>query len=222
MNKELVVVDKPKSSASEAIRTLRTNLQFTFVDENIKSFMITSSMPGEGKSFISANLAAAFGLIDFKVLIADCDLRRGRLHNIFNVENKKGLSNLLLDDIKNYKKYITKTNVENVSLITGGIIPPNPSELLGSDKNKELFKILKENYDLVILDCPPVNGLTDSLVLTTLVDEVVLVSSVGKTPSELLNESKKSLEATGAKIAGVVVNNVEAKKNNYYYGKYYE
>ena len=220
MNKDLIVLSKPKSAASEAIRILRTNLQFSFIDDKFKTLMITSSMPGEGKSFISANLGSAFGMIDFKVLIIDCDLRKGRQNKIFNLSNENGLSNLLLDNIKNYKKYINKTEIDNLSIITSGLVPPNPSEILGSDKFKELLEILKKEYDLIILDCPPLNSITDSLVLATVVDQAIIVSAYKKTPMELLISSKKALIASNVKIAGIVINNMPKNGSSYYYKKY--
>ena len=220
MNKELTVLKNPKSATSEAIRILRTNLQFSFIDDSFKTLMITSSMPGEGKSFISANLASAFGMIDFKVLLIDCDLRKGRQDKIFNLTKTKGLSNLLLDDIDNYKKYIYKTDAENVHVLPSGVIPPNPSEILGSDKFKDLLKTLKKEYDLIILDCPPLNAITDSLVLAKLADQAVIVSAYKKTPIDLLVSSKKALEASNIKIAGVVLNKMERHGNSYYYNKY--
>ncbi len=219
--KDLVIFDKPKSSVSEAIRTLRTNVQFTFVNNDVKTIIITSSVPGEGKSFISANLSAAFALNNLKVLLIDCDLRKGRQNGIFDIKDEKGLSNLLIDDINNYKNYIHKTKVENLWVIPAGIIPPNPSELLGSDKNKELLEILKKEYDLIILDCPPVNAVTDSLVLATLADEAIIVSRYKKTPIDLLQTTKKALETSEIKIAGIVMNRMERTKDKYYYNKYY-
>lgn len=219
--KDLIIFEKPKSSVSEAIRTLRTNVQFTFVNNDVKTIIVTSSVPGEGKSFISANLSAAFALNNLKVLLIDCDLRKGRQNNIFDIKEEKGLSNLLIDDIKNYKKYIHKTKVENLWVIPAGIIPPNPSELLGSEKNKELLEILKKEYDLVILDCPPVNAVTDSLVLATLADEAIIVSRYKKTPIDLLQSTKKALETSEIKIAGIVMNRMEKTKDKYYYNKYY-
>lgn len=222
MSKELVIVSKPKGAASEAIRTLRTNLQFTFVDNDVKVVLVTSSIPGEGKSFISANLSGAFALSNMKVLLIDCDLRKGRQNKIFDIKEEKGLSNLLLDDIKNYKKYVHKTEVDNLFVLPGGIVPPNPSELLASDKNQDLLNLLKKEYDLIILDCPPVNAVADALVLATLADEVVIVSAYKKTPMDLLVTTKKLLENSGAKIAGVVVNQMKQNKNKYYYNKYYK
>lgn len=222
MSKELVIVSKPKGAASEAIRTLRTNLQFTFIDNDVKVILVTSSIPGEGKSFISANLSGAFALSNMKVLLIDCDLRKGRQDKIFDIKEEKGLSNLLLDDIKNYKKYIHKTEIENLFVLPGGIVPPNPSELLISDKNMDLLNLMRKDYDLIILDCPPVNAVTDALALSKLADEVVIVSAYKKTPVDLLIATKKLLENSGAKIAGVVVNQMRKTKNKYYYNKYYK
>ncbi len=222
MYSELVLNNEPKAVISETIRTLRTNLQFASVDKELHTILITSSMPGEGKSFIAANLAVAFAQSGTKVLLVDCDIRKGRQHYIFGSHNKNGLSNLLLEDIKNkYMEYINETKINNLSVMFRGMTPPNPSELLASDKNKELIKILKQNYDIIIFDSAPINaGLTDSLIMSTLVDGVVIVSACKDTPINLLNNTKKSLQNVNANILGVVLNraNGGAKK---YYGHYY-
>ena len=193
MNNELIVANNPKSGVAEAIKTIRTNLLFSSVDEPVKSILMTSSMSGEGKSFVSANLAVAFAQTGVKVLIVDCDLRRGRQHKIFNIDNEQGLSNLLLDDVdKNYKKYIKKTGYENIYVLPMGIVPPNPSELLASTKNKQLAKILKQKFDLVIYDGVPVGGLTDSIIMADLVDKIVIVSAYKVTPVEFLANTNKA------------------------------
>lgn len=218
---ELIVNKFPKSIVSEGIKTLRTNLQFSTVDKNLKSILITSSIPGEGKSFISANLATAFCQTGKNVLIVDCDMRKGRQHKIFNVSNLKGLSNLLIDDFRNtYLSYIKNTEVKNLFLLTSGTIPPNPSELLNSDKNKALMNLLISKFDLVIFDGVPCNGLPDSIIMSTLVDKTLIVSAENVTPKSLLENTKKSLESVNSNIAGVVVNKINMKDNKYY-GKYY-
>lgn len=220
---ELIVATNPKSSIAEAIKTIRTNLQFSSVDDKVKSILVTSSFSGEGKSFVTANLAVAFAQAGTKVLIVDCDLRRGRQHNIFHVENLEGLSNLLIDDVeKKYKHYIKKTRYENIYVLPMGIVPPNPSELLASDKNKQLVEILAKNYDLVIYDGVPVGGLTDSIIMADLVDKIVIVSAYKQTPVELLNNTKKNLEKFSDKIAGVVLNKYPATKDHYYSNYYYK
>lgn len=220
---ELVVHDNSKSIVSEGIKTLRTNLQFSSVDKKLKSILVTSSIPGEGKSFTSANLATAFAQNGHKVLLVDCDMRKGRQHYMFNVKNDLGLSNLLIsDNIENYRDFFKKTKVDNLYVLTMGTIPPNPSELLGSEKNKKIMELFSKHFDMVIYDSVPVNGLPDSLIMSRLVDKVVIVTELKHTPYELLNNTKKSLEKVNADIAGVVVNKVIANnKKAYTYSKYY-
>ena len=216
---ELLAQKYPKSVVSESIKTLRTNLQFSSVDEDIKTILITSSIPGEGKSFISANLAISFAQTDKKVLIVDCDMRKGRQHRIFKLSNSKGLSNLLIDDMTNYKDYINKTSVPGVHVITRGTVPPNPSELLNSKKNADLLRVLKAKYDVIIYDGVPCNGLPDSIIMSKLVDKVLIVSSDSMTPKSVLESTKKQLESVNAPVAGDVLNNVNRKNSTY--GKYY-
>lgn len=221
MNNELIVHNNPKSPISEGIRTLRTNLQFATINGNQKTIMVTSSMPGEGKSFTSANLATAFAQNGSKVLLVDCDMRKGRINKIFNQGNNKGLSNLLIDSVeKNYKKYIKKTDIKNLSIIPSGIVPPNPSELLNSEANKQLIEILKQEYDYIIFDSVPVNGLPDALIMANLIDKVLIVCAQGVTPMDILQKTKTSLTNVKANIAGVVVNKTKNKINKYY-GHYY-
>ncbi len=223
MQNELILNYDPKSTISETIRTLRTNLQFSSVDKKIRTILITSSMPGEGKSFIASNLAVAFAQSGNKVLLVDCDIRKGRQHYIFGSHNQKGLSNLLLEKVaENYKNYIKKTKIENLSVMFRGVTPPNPSELLGSEKNKTLISILKEQYDVVIFDSAPISdSLTDSLIMSTLVDGVVIVAAQKKTPISAVNATKKSLQNVKANILGIVLNQADTQSRNYY-GHYYE
>lgn len=220
-NQDLIVHNNPKSPISEGIRTIRTNLQFSNVDGGLKKIMLTSSMPGEGKSFTSANVATAFAQNDYSVLIVDCDMRKGRMHKIFKVSNEKGLSNLLIDNVeKNYGKYIKATHIKNLSVLPAGTVPPNPSELLSSEKNRQLIKILEQEYDYIIFDCVPINGLSDSLIMTELVDKVMVVCAAKMTPVELLQKTKQGLEAVNADIAGVIINKTKGNYNKYY-GHYY-
>lgn len=222
MRDELIVYKRPKSTISEDIRTIRTNLEFSLVDEDAKTIMVTSSVPGEGKSFISSNLAAAFALNNKKVLLIDCDMRLGRSHKIFEVSNKRGLSNLIikLDDDTAYEEYIQKTDIKDLYVLPRGIVPPNPSELLSSKRFSKLIKDLKKVFDCIILDSVPVNGLSDALVISKLADKVIIVSKHGSTDISELENTKKSLENVGAKLAGVVINSVpkaRSKYGNYYY-----
>lgn len=222
MKDELVIHNKPKSNISEDIRTIRTNLQFTSSDEESKVILITSSVPGEGKSFISSNLAAAFAQNGESTLLIDCDLRLGRVHKIFGISNEKGFSNLLIgQNVVDCADYIKKTSIQDLYVIPRGNVPPNPSELLNSSNAKKVVKFLREKFDRIIFDGVPINGLPDSLIVAGFVDRVVLVTSVGHTNIDELNDAKKALEKIDANIAGVVVNRTAQTKRGKY-SNYYE
>ena len=205
---ELIVEDQPKSVVSESIKNLRTNLQFTSVDQDLKTILVTSSNASEGKSFVASNLAISFVQADKRVLIIDCDLRKGRLHKIFGLPNTYGLSNLLADDLNNAYRYIQKTNIKGLDVLTRGTYPPNPSELLSSKKNAALIDRLKSQYDIIIFDGTPSNGLADSIVMSTLADEVLIIAHDSVTKTSALVETKDALDKVNAKIAGVVLNRV--------------
>ncbi len=222
MRDELIVFKRPKSTISEDIRTIRTNLEFSLVDDDAKIIMVTSSVPGEGKSFISSNLSIAFAQNNKKVLLIDCDLRLGRTHKIFEVSNKKGLSNLIvkLDEDVDYKDYIQKTEIKDLYVLPRGVVPPNPSELLSSERFSKLINDLRKVFDCIILDSVPVNGLSDALVISKNADKVIIVSKYGSTDVADLENTKKLLQNVGAKLAGVVINSVpkaRSKYGNYYY-----
>lgn len=216
---DLITVDRPNALASESIRTLRTNLQFASVDKEIKTILVTSTLPSEGKSFVSANLAVSFAQTGKKVLLVDCDLRKGRQHKVFGTNNKKGLSNLLIGDPGKVKEYIQQTDVRGLFVMTRGVCPPNPSELLNSRKNSVLISKMGEIYDIIIFDSAPCSGLSDSLILSSLVDKVVIVCSDNSTPKTELINAKKAIENVGGSIVGCAVNNLEIKGKSY--GKYY-
>ena len=218
---ELVVEKSPKAIVSENIKSLRTNLQFTAVDRDVKSILITSTNASEGKSFISANLAISFAQADKRVLLVDCDLRRGRLHRLFNIPNTEGLSNLLTNDLRGFGNYIRPTKIRNLNVITCGTYPPNPSELLASRKNKRLVKLMCDHYDVVIFDGAPVGGLADSVILSSFMDETLIVVKDGATSRSDLLIAKDTLEKVGAKIAGVVFNMVNRRSTKYYNSYYY-
>ncbi len=223
-SKELIINRNPKSVFSEAIKSIRTNLTFASIDKPIKVILNSSAEAGDGKSFVSSNLAVAYAQVNKKVLIIDCDLRRGRLHEVFEVMNltSGGYSNLILnysDDIK-LDKYILPTNIKGVDLLTTGPTPPNPVELLGSENNRRLMKVLRKRYDIIILDCPPVLGLSDALILTQFSDANILTFSIKKTKKENIDRAIKTFETVNAKVTGVIVNKATMSKNGYY-GYYY-
>mgnify|MGYP004525673197 FL=1 len=222
MKDELVIQNKPKSNISEDIRTIRTNLMFTSSDEESKVILVTSSIPGEGKSFISSNLATAFAQTGESTLLIDSDLRLGRIHKVFGISNTKGLSNLLVgQNVVDCAEYIKKTNIPNLYIIPRGTVPPNPSELLNSTNTKKIINFLRENFDRIIFDGVPINGLPDSLIMASLVDRVVLITSCGYTKIDELMEAKKALEKIDANVAGVVVNRASGTKRGKY-SNYYE
>lgn len=222
IKEKLLININPKSSFSEAIKCIRTNLCFAAVDKEIKTILLTSPEPGDGKSSISSNLAGAFAQENKKVLIIDCDLRKGRQAEIFGITKNaiKGYTNLILNYTEakafNIKDYIESTNIENIDIIPNGPTPPNPVELLASDKNKDLLLQLRELYDIIIFDCPPVIGLSDTLIMTKYSDANIVVVSQGKTKVELLAEVKKSFEKANSTITGVVINKAKQKHNSYY------
>lgn len=218
---DLIMNSNPKSMFSEAIKTVRTNLAFSAISGNMKTLLVTSPEAGDGKSFVAANLAVAYAHEEKKVLIIDCDLRKGRQHDIFGVNNMgtRGYSNLILNYDKNDTKfgdYIIETGVKNVNLIPAGPTPPNPVELLNSENNKKLLFELKEKFDIIILDCPPVIGLSDALVLTKYSDSNIVVVSNKKTKVESLEKTKKTFEQIEAPITGVIINKASVKDNSYY------
>ena len=222
MNNEtdLLININPKSMFSESIKSIRTNLQFSAVDKELKVILSTSPEAGDGKSFITANLAAAYAQDGKKVLIIDCDLRRGRQHTIFNIMNptNAGYSNLILnykDEIK-MSRYIVKTDVKNIDLLPTGPIPPNPIELLSSKSNADLLEALREHYDIILLDCPPILGMSDTSILTQYSDANILVVSSGKTQIDMIEKAKKAFETANSKINGVIINRANTKGSSYY------
>ena len=219
-------IEKESTSFNEEIKKIRTNLKFSSINGDVKVICVTSSLPGEGKSLISANLAASFAQYDEKVLLIDCDLRKGRQKQLFNIpnNNEQGLSKLLINKLweNEYKNYIKQTKIDNLSVIPTGIYPPNPSELLTNERFIKLIEKLREEFSIIVLDCPPIEGLSDALVVSSMADTTVLVAKYKSTPVKLLEKSKKALDTVGAKLAGVVLNHVEKEPNTYYYGYYKE
>lgn len=219
MTYSLITLEEAKSPISEAYRTLRTNVQFTSVDKNTKKIMITSSGPREGKSSTTANLAVSMAQAGKSVLIIDADLRNPTQHKIFGLLNTEGLSMVLVEDISVFD-VVKPTEVPGLSILTAGPIPPNPAELLGSNRMKNLLEELSDRFDEVIIDTPPVIAVTDAAILAQAVDGVVLVLASGEVNKDYAVRAKEQLDKVGAKILGAVLNKVDIKSNEYYY--YYD
>lgn len=213
-----IVEKNPKSIVSESYKALRTNIQYSAIDEKIKTILITSSEPDEGKSTTTGNLAMSLAMDDKKVLIIDCDLRKPNIHKLFNQSNTAGLSEILVK--KDIFPNVVDKYGDNIDVLTSGNIPPNPSEMLGSKAMSDLLNVLKEYYDHIILDSPPINVVTDSQVLATKVDGVLLVVRAEKTKKEEVKKAKDKIDKVNGKIIGSILNATDIKREHYY--TYYE
>lgn len=226
-NKELIVQKDPKSPVSEVFRTLRTNIQFMNANKKLKTLLITSTFPGEGKSWVASNLAVTFAQAGNKVILIDADMRKGRQYKIFDVLPRPGLSNYLSGmDLEegedpDISKYLQRTEVNNLLIMTAGNIPPNPSELLVSDQMNKLLKDLKSVCDIVVIDGTPCELVTDSVILSRIVDSTVIVTAHKETKKDNLEKIVRNIKNVGGNLAGVVINKmpVSIKKynENYYY-----
>ncbi len=223
INERLITHLKPKSPISEAYRTLRTNITFTAPENPKKVIMVTSSGPKEGKSTSISNLAITISQMGSKTLLIDADLRRPMLHKLFGKEKQSGLTNILVgkDTIESAVKEIG--NLPNLHLLTCGILPPNPAELLGSVQMKEFLKDVKEKYDMILIDTPPIIAVTDSSVLSTMVDGVILVVRSAQSKREAVVHAVEQLKRVEAPVLGVLLNGIQAKNvyGSYYYYNYY-
>ena len=231
MKNEIVVIENPKSPDAEMFRNLRTNIQFMNADSEKKVILITSTAPSEGKSYVTSNLATAFAQIDKKVLIVDADMRKGRQYSLFNLNPKPGLSNYLSGVVEksftenkdNISNFIQETNIDNLYVLVAGSVPPNPSELLVSQKMNNIIDDLKKDFDIILFDAPPCLIVADALMIARLVDFSILVTAQYITRMEDLIKAKSTIENVGGKVAGVVLNKVQITskryENTYYYGE---
>jgi len=218
-NRRLIVHEEAKSPIAEAYRTLRTNLQFSKSEGKLKTIMFTSAGPGEGKSTTVANTAVALAQSGKKVILMDCDLRKPVQHKIFGKKNR-GLTNVLVEEVK-IEDFLQKTEIENLRILTGGPIPPNPSELLGSNKMQEVLDYLKSQADYLIIDVPPVVAVTDACVLAAKVDGITLVVNFGTIRPEMAQKAKNLLLKANGHVLGVIINRVEIEEEDSYYYYYY-
>jgi capsular exopolysaccharide synthesis family protein len=217
--RQLIVHEDAKSPIAEAYRTMRTNIQFAKVDSDLRVIMFTSAGPGEGKSTTTANTAVAMAQSGKKVIIVDCDLRKPVQHKIFDKKNR-GVTNILVEE-RPVADLIQETGIDNLQVLTSGPIPPNPSELLGSAKMREIINCLKELADIVIIDAPPTVAVTDACVLASSVDGILLVLGAGEIKPEMAQKAKELLLKANGHILGVILNRVEIEEEHAYYYYYY-
>jgi capsular exopolysaccharide synthesis family protein len=214
--RKLVTKTDPKSPISEQYKTIRTNINFSAVDRDLRSIMVTSSGPGEGKSTTAANLAVVFAQQGKNVLLVDADMRKPTAHYTFNLTNTFGFTTVLTRQ-KTLREVIHPSDVDHLDILTCGPVPPNPAELLSSRSMEEFLVDVYGDYDLVIFDTPPALAVTDAQVLADQCDGTVLVVSSGTTEIDKVQKTKDLLQSTKGKILGVVLNNREVKDTSYYY-----
>ncbi|WHX80910.1 CpsD/CapB family tyrosine-protein kinase [Priestia flexa] len=214
--RSLISHQKPKSPITEQYRTIRTNIQFSNVDSDIRSIMVTSSLPSEGKSTTTANLAVVFAQQGKKVLFVDADLRKPTIQYTFQLENHVGLTNVLTRQAT-LRSAVQTSHIESLSILTSGPIPPNPAELLGSQTMEDLMNEMYENYDIIIFDTPPVLPVADANILANLCHGIVLVVKSGGVDRDSALKATEILKGAKGKLLGAVVNQKKQSEGNYYY-----
>lgn len=217
--RKLITSANPKSVVSEQFRTLRTNINFSVPDKELQTLLFTSASPGEGKSTVAANTAVVFAQEGKRVLLVDADMRKPTVHYTFHLTNTLGLSNILTRQAE-VVDVVKVCDVENLHIMTCGPIPPNPAELLGSKTMGKVMDDMKNHFDMIIFDAPPVLSVTDAQILSNVCDGTVLVMSAGDTEKEGILKAKEALVSSQAKIIGAVLNNYELDRDNYYYQYY--
>jgi non-specific protein-tyrosine kinase len=218
---EIISIAEPRSPYSEAFRSLRTNIQYSSVDQQLRTILVGSMGPGEGKSTVAANLAAVFAQAGQKVVIVDGDMRRPSLHRLFNLTNRSGLAELMLKLDFPVEQALQPTILKNLAVLTTGHLPPNPAELLGSDRMLKILERLNAMADVVIIDSPPIGAVTDAVVLSRRVDGLVLVVETGVTRMRFMEQGMEQLRRVGAHVLGVVMNKVVTSRGGGYYSYYY-
>lgn len=204
-----------KSLVAEQYRTIRTNIEFSSVQTHLRSILVTSSVPGEGKSFSAANLAAVFAQQEKKVLLVDADLRKPTIHETYQLENVQGLTNVLVGNAS-LGETVQKTLIDNLYVLTSGPTPPNPAELLSSKAMGELIQEMYSRYSLVIFDSPPILAVADGQILANQTDGSVLVVLSGKTKMDTVQKAKDALQQSKAKLLGALLNKKKIKKTEHY------
>jgi capsular exopolysaccharide synthesis family protein len=218
-NPDVIIHHRPKSTFAEAIRSIRTAVSFSSPDSPPKTILVTSFVPKEGKTFIAVNLALAMAHAGESVLLVDADMRRPQSHRIFRTDNRHGLSSAIAGEEPAIRHAVVH---EKLDLITAGPIPPNPAEIVGSHRMAQFMKEMKDRYDKIVVDSPPISSVTDAVVLSRLVDSVLLVIHGGVTTREVVAHGAGLMRDVNAKVIGAVLNNIDVGKESYYYSHYYQ
>ena len=221
---ELLLDGKKRSPLAESYRHLRTSVLLSSAGHPPNTLLITSCMPAEGKTTTAVNAALSLAQTGAKVLIIDADMRRPRLHSIFGLENRRGLSTILSSEFTAEQvKSLINEHKSGLHILTSGALPPNPAELIGSEQMRKLLTTLQPQYNQIVIDSPPIGSFTDGVLAATMVDGVLLVVHSGKTSRAVCRRARQVLQDVGAKIFGVVLNRVNAREHDYYhyYGDYY-
>ena len=217
----LITLTEGRGMAAESFRVLSTNLRFIALDSPIRSLVVTSAAPIEGKSLTASNLAIAMAQAGRRVILVDADLRKPNLHRLFKVPNNVGVTSMLLEDHSDPKLFLQPTEIPSLSLITSGRLPPNPTDLLGSNRMRDLLNKLLDQCDLLVLDAPPILGMADAPVVAAQVDGSLLVLDFGRTRSGTAQQAVNALKQVGARVVGVVLNRIPPRQNGHYYYYYY-
>ncbi|MBT7790830.1 MAG: CpsD/CapB family tyrosine-protein kinase [Calditrichaeota bacterium] len=222
--RRLITYEDPKSPISESYRSLRTNISYASSDQKIKSIIVSSPQPGEGKSTTVANLAIAFAQLRRRTLLVDADMRKPVQHNVFEHSRGPGLSEYLIGDVEDINSIIHKTKVENLFMITAGGLPPNPSELLGSDRMSTLVDQLENDWDMVLFDSPPIVAVTDASMISGEIDAIAMVVKAGQTDRAAVDRALDTIKNVKAPLIGAILNGANpetlAGKYSYYYSYY--
>ena len=220
-NEAALISDDVPPAFLEAIRSVRTNLLFSSAEEGTRSILVSSTGPGEGKTVIASNLAISIAQAGQRVLLIDADMRRSRIQDVFGIDLEPGLSNMMAGAAKASEAIRPSAGVKGLWLLPAGRVPPNPPELLGSRRFHEFIETLREHFDWVIIDSPPVMAVTDSAVLAHSVSEVLFVVGSDRTSRHTARIAVEQLQSTRGRLIGAVLNQVDLERNPYYYSRYY-
>ncbi len=222
IERQLITLDSPKSPIAEAYRSLRTTLLYSSTKSEVKSLIVSSAGPGDGKTTTVANLAITLANMGKKTILIDTDLRRPVVNKVFNIDKSPGVTDYLAGYIDDFSKVIVKSSIENLYVVPSGVVPPNPSELLGSKRLSELIKKLENEWDMVLFDSPPLVAVTDATMISKEIDKIIIVVKVGQTENSAFEHTINALKNVSAPIGGIILNAVTESHNYGYYYYYYQ